>query len=169
MPVQRCAACEGHWLRNDDYLRWREQQGADVPESSGSAEAIEANDTPGMLKCPEDGYFMARYRVGRGVPFTVDRCRTCGGAWLDGGEWAALRGRGLHDDLHAIFDEAWQKRVKQDERTRAESERLRLKLGDEDYARIQDVRAWLASHPEWPTLVGYLGLQGRPSPPEQTS
>jgi ribosomal protein L37AE/L43A len=40
-------------------------------------------------KCPVDGEEMAKEIV---LSLVIDRCPTCGGAWLDGGELEQMRG-----------------------------------------------------------------------------
>jgi Zn-finger nucleic acid-binding protein len=117
------------------------------------------HDTPGLKYCPEDRYILAHYRVGHGVPFTLDGCRHCEGVWLDRDEWEILNERGLHDDLYEIFTEQWQQQIKEEEyRAREEAHWLRV-LGEADYAKVREVKAWLESHPERVWLMEYLKLE----------
>ena len=102
---------------------------------------------------------MTRYRVGPrhgGVGFLVDRCASCGGVWLDRGEWDILRRAGLHSLIHLICDDAWQRRVRQQEQAAAAADRLRAALGDADFDRLKQTWAWLADHPSAELLMSYL-------------
>jgi hypothetical protein len=68
---------------------------------------------------------MTKYKVGHGFRFTIDRSLT-GGAWLDAGEWEALRGRNFRDEIHFIFTDPWQRR---DESAEWERSRLAERVG----------------------------------------
>ena len=115
----------------------------------------------GLRRCPDCDYILARVRVGHGIPFTVDRCRHCEGAWLDGGEWDALKERRLHDDLYLIFDDAWQKSIRREEHVRVTEDSFRRRLGDEAYNRAREIRGWLDDHPARSEIFAYLQLRDR--------
>jgi Zn-finger nucleic acid-binding protein len=148
LTARRCPSCNGHWIRSTDFWRWRAIAGENLPETPAPA---------GALTPPEAG----RYKVGHGVGFTVDRCRHCEGAWLDGGEWEALRLRNLHDDLPQIFDDAWQRAVKREVQELTSEESFRRRLGDETDQRAHETRAWLDAHPRRSELFAYLQLKQR--------
>jgi Zn-finger nucleic acid-binding protein len=161
LPARRCSTCHGHWIRSTDFWRWCAQRGENIPESPASEVPITAPEVGGFRLCPDCDYVMARYHVGHGLGFTVDRCRNCEGAWLDGGEWDALRVRNLHDDLPRIFDDAWQRAVRRDVHDQTIEESFRRRLGDDDYRRAQELRAWLDPHPKRSELFAYLQLKQR--------
>jgi Zn-finger nucleic acid-binding protein len=94
--------------------------------------------------------------VGHGVSFHLDRCGRCGGIWFDRNEWEILEANGLHDDVHLVFSEAWQAAVRQSDQQQVEEDRLRVLLGDESLARIQQIKQWLDGHPKKSQLYAYL-------------
>ena len=164
LAARRCTNCGGHWIRAADFWRWRANLGGPIPEAPAPVTDPVANEpgateTTSLRICPDCDFILARYKVGRGVPFTVDRCRNCDGAWLDGGEWDTLRARGLHDDLPLIFDDAWQRSVRREARAQATEDSFRRRLGDADYQRAREVRAWLDPHPLRSELFAYLQLE----------
>lgn len=162
LRVRRCPQCEGIWLRSGDYWKWRAQRPGSLPElPPGNDVSALVPETGGLRRCPDCDYILARVRVGHGVPFTVDRCRNCEGAWLDGGEWEALKARQLHDDLYHIFDDAWQRSIKREESVRITEESFRRRLGDEWYEKVRAVRAWLDDHPSRSEIFAYLQLRDR--------
>src|SRR4051794_6912760 len=99
---------------------------------------------------------MNRYLVGRGLSFSLDHCHSCKGIWLDGNEWETLQDRNLHDDLHSMLTDFWQSRARQEEQRRRMEQIYRAKFGDEDFERIQEIRAWVDGHPKKAELLGYL-------------
>ncbi|MCL4211593.1 MAG: zf-TFIIB domain-containing protein, partial [Phycisphaerales bacterium] len=110
--------------------------------------------------CPECGHLMIRYRVAHDIDFQVDRCNHCNGVWLDRDEWEVLRRQGLHRDLHRVFSEPWQLRLRQEEAQQALEAIYERKLGTEVYHEIRRIRAWIDGHPERSTLLAYLKDRG---------
>jgi Zn-finger nucleic acid-binding protein len=161
LAARRCASCGGHWIRSSDFWKWRAQQRENLPETPAPDTSSSQPDAGGLRVCPDCDYVLARYKVGHGIGFAVDRCRHCEGAWLDGGEWEALRARNLHDDLPLIFDDAWQRAIKREMQVRATEDSFRRRLGEADYRRAQELRAWLDPHPKRSELFAYLQLEHR--------
>lgn len=107
--ARECPGCDGHWISATAYRNWWLHHPGNLPEvPAGAGTELAAADGPYLRRCPECDYILGRFRIGRGIPFTIDQCRNCGGAWFDAGEWQALRDRNLHDDLHFIFSDDWQ-------------------------------------------------------------
>jgi Zn-finger nucleic acid-binding protein len=165
LRTYHCARCCGTWLRNDDYLEWMRRiefvpgpaAGTQLPpceEREGEVREV------GLRSCPDCGYVLARYRLGYGIQFIVDHCRHCAGTWFDAGEWDSLRAAGLHDDLLHLFTEEWQQAVRDQERRSRLDAEFRERVGDDDYARLLEVRAWLDAHRRRPEMLAFL--QSRP-------
>lgn len=162
LKARQCPNCGGHWIRTADYWRWRALHGGNLPETpKPEITPASAKESAGLRHCPDCDYVLARYRVGRGVPFSVDHCRNCEGAWLDGGEWEVLRSRNLHDDLPMMFDDAWQRSARREDAERATETSFKRRLGDEDYQRAQGIRRWLDEHPRRSEIFAYLQLRER--------
>jgi Zn-finger nucleic acid-binding protein len=157
LNTHRCPGCGGHWIRLADYWRWRAESGPDLPETPPRPEdATAVHDSRGIKVCPDCRHLMTAYRIGHGIPFTVDRCGHCNGTWLDRDEWTALRARNLHDDLHAFFSDEWQRHLRLDTQRFLTEQQFRRQFGDEDYARIRDLKSWIDAHPRRSELYAYL-------------
>lgn len=152
----RCPQCEGVFLRSDHYWQWRTYHGVDLPETADSLPASLAAEPSHAKQCPYCRHLLLPYKIRLEIPFTVDHCDACNSMWFDRGEWHALQRRNLHDNLHQIFSAPWQRRLRR-ERHRVALEAIYAeKFGDADYARIQQVKAWLDAHPHSAALRAYL-------------
>jgi Zn-finger nucleic acid-binding protein len=156
LRAARCGMCVGVWIAAGDYQEWRRQGGTEQGGGEDEGAAIEAQDVNVAKICPFDGHILLRYKIGRGISFSLDRCNTCNGVWLDPNEWDVLKRHGLHAELSSIFTDVWQRRVRQEERRRAIEAIYVDKLGVEDYAEIRRVRAWIQGHPQRLALLAYL-------------
>lgn len=165
LHVRGCPRCGGHWIRLADYWRWRADKGTGAPEKSPGRSTTAAKEATGLRRCPDDGQPLSRYRVGKGIAFTLERCGNCEGVWLDGNEWEVLRRRGLHDDLHRVFTDDWQREAGRTEKQQQAEAALMRALTPADYARIREVKAWIDSHPLRAELYGVLGVERRASVP----
>jgi Zn-finger nucleic acid-binding protein len=164
-----CRECGGSWVASTPYFRWLELSaaGGGTPADSvrpddetACAESlgdnINNNDANKARLCPECGRLMARHEVGRGVAFRVDHCGTCGGTWLDHGEWEALCRHGLHRTLHRVFSPAWQAGLTQRERRDARAQMLLRKLGPDELAEVRRFVAWIKGRPKRSELLAVL-------------
>lgn len=158
LAAHTCAPCGGHWLRAASYWKWRALGGAAAETNGGAIPEIEVRDHAGVLQCPDCRHILGRYRVGARVPFTIDRCRSCEGAWFDAGEWTALRAGEFHLRLHEIFTDEWQKQVRDEHRKEREEAQWERQLGTADHRRMRHVRAWIDEHPKRSELYAYLGV-----------
>ncbi len=121
-----CGQCGGEWVAGIRYFRWLETQRKQAniagasPHSSSQTSHARALHTMDRRVCPRPcpacGRLLVHAKVGRGLPFELDRCGGCGGFWFDAGEWAALKRLGLHDDVHFVFSATWQADVAREDR-----------------------------------------------------
>jgi Zn-finger nucleic acid-binding protein len=160
-----CGGCGGKYVKSSQYFAWLDRHGENVPERpADQAPALPVADSkPGKL-CPECGAFLIRHEVGHDIDFAIDRCGRCGGIWLDGNEWETLVARGLHDDVHMVFSEAYQTELKR--RRRADEygqtvtdildEKLTKQLGEADFAKLKEFQQWLAAHDQAEQIYAYL-------------
>ena len=159
LPAFQCGQCAGHWLRFGDYLGWREQQRVNVPEappSAGRGSAEPEQSTGGPRRCPDCSVLLTRFRVGHGVPFSLDQCGRCNGIWLDAQEWETLRSRGLHDDLNRIFGPGWQHEVRTEEERERTDAQFARQLGEADFGRTREFAQWAAAHERRSEIMAYL-------------
>ena len=163
LPAYACPHCDGHWMRFGDYLRWRDEQPGEWPETTGrtpSAPDVAVGNEPAQpgsvpRRCPDCQYLLTRFKVGHGVSFSLDRCGNCNGVWLDQGEWGGLRARGLHDNVHEMFGTAWQAEVRTQAQREVTENQFRRQLGP-DFERVNLFGRWLAEHPRASELIAYL-------------
>ena len=152
LQTEQCATCHGHWITSARYFCYLEESQATPVAQHTPA----ASEPPGMKLCPVCRKFMHYYPVGHGLSFGIDKCNTCGGVWLDAGEWATLVEAKLHVQLHAISSDAWQEQVQQQVRTAQEEAAVERRLGKQDYARLVEVARWLRTHPHRAEILAYL-------------
>lgn len=155
LPVHVCADCDGHWISGRGYHDWLQRRGETLPERAYEGPEITVGDTQQAKICPECSRILLRYNVGRGTGFAIDHCGACNGVWLDRGEWDALKGRNLHDEVNRIFTAPWQSQARREERRQNLDHIYARRFGD-DYDEIKRVRQWLESHPERDRLLAFL-------------
>jgi Zn-finger nucleic acid-binding protein len=160
LPADRCQTCGGHWITAARYFAYLAGENGvlHVPATAGETAA----DSQGVRLCPTCGKFMRYYPVGHGIAFGINKCNTCGGIWLDGGEWEALRAHDLHRQLHAISSDVWQIEVHRQIRHDQEEASMLRRLGHADYQELRRVCAWLRGHAHRDELLAYLQKEGHP-------
>ena len=152
-----CPSCDAHWITNFDYWRWHGQLNLELPEKEADCE-FEFADPVAAKSCPDCNVFMAKYRVGHGTFFYLDRCGTCGGTWFDGNEWHSLKSRNLHDEIHKIFGQPWQIAVREEQKKRVIEERMKTLLGEEKYSEANAFRSWLSHDKHREEILQYLRM-----------
>jgi Zn-finger nucleic acid-binding protein len=159
LSSQQCPHCNGRWIGSFQYWKWHETSGKSITESNppASTEHLVADSTKAKL-CPECGHFLRRYSVGHDIEFGLDRCGNCGGMWFDQNEWEVLKCRNLHDDVHNIFSEIWQRQLRDKEHQAAMEAFYKEKFGVDDYQKAMDIKTWLDAHPSKAALRAFLGL-----------
>jgi len=152
-----CLQCSGSWIRDQDYRTWRTTRGEDLPEkpASNGTEIQIANIEVARL-CPDCRRILIKYKVGRDVNFTVDRCGGCGGVWLDKDEWHTLKERNLHDNLYDFFTEGWQSDVRREEARKNMELIYKLRFGEEAYEKIKHFKEWLDKQSKRNEVLAYL-------------
>jgi Zn-finger nucleic acid-binding protein len=152
-----CPVCKGVWISPNSYWQWLKDKGSVLPEKPQEYTLrVELSDSKNIKVCPECSHFMTRRKVGHGIPFCVERCETCGGIWLDRNEWNVLKSRNLHDEIHFIFSEPWQKTVTREEQRKSNEVLAKKILGETDFKKILDVQKWLSNHPHKNFVMAYL-------------
>jgi Zn-finger nucleic acid-binding protein len=153
LETERCATCEGHWITSARYFAFLAEVPAELPSPAIDPAAA---DSPAMKRCPSCMKFMHYYRVGHGLAFGIDKCNTCGGVWLNKGEWETLKQAGISRQLHAISSDVWQADVHEQTRAAAELAAMERRLGAADFAELRRVGQWLKDHPHRLEMLAYL-------------
>jgi Zn-finger nucleic acid-binding protein len=156
LPAHQCDRCQGIWLSSVEYLAWLRTHGPLLPEKPPDDTPVPTWDTQELKLCPDCGRILSRFRVLPDVRFYLDHCGTCNGVWFDKDEWNVLVSRNLHDKVNWFFTQSWQAKVKGEERKDRLDKLYLEKFGAADYAKIQEVWAWLRDHPQRSMLLAYL-------------
>lgn len=155
LPALGCSACGGTWLSSSRYYDWLQVHEPAQPEKPYEGPPLTISKNQDAKLCPECGRILVRYAVGHGTDFTLDHCGSCNGVWLDRNEWAALKGRNLHDEIHLIFSRDWQTQVRKEER-RKHLETIYARHFGTDYEELKRIRQWLEHHPERSRIIAFL-------------
>jgi len=158
LDALRCPQCEGKWLPSVNYRAWLAAYQERLPERAAH-EIFEIHDDQSVKLCPECRRILLRYKVKADLGFLLDHCSSCNGVWFDKNEWEALASRHLHDELHLIFTEPWQRKVEREESRLQQQRLLKRRLGEEDYEELKRVYAWLWAHPQHHILLAHLSSQ----------
>jgi Zn-finger nucleic acid-binding protein len=149
-----CSECSGVWLDRVKYDAWRARMPGDLPETDAPAQ-ITVSDIQGAKICPKCGHLLLPYRVGHGLSFSIDYCCACGGVWCDRQEWEAIKAKNLHDNLHDIVSQHWQKAVRQEGMQATIEQTFSKHLGT-SYSKAKEIKAWLREHPQKAVILAYL-------------
>lgn len=155
LPSFSCPSCEGHLIEILSYRLWSER----APSTTRDAERPEptaAADTKQALICPQCHKLMTKFLMSDTTPNKIDLCGNCGRFWVDGGEWALVQSLNLDTSLTKIFNEPWQKAIRQARVISTHENALRDTLSDSDYARLTQFRQWVSEHPQRVDILDYL-------------
>lgn len=156
LPGHQCERCTGIWISARYYWKWLRQHEGLLPPVNAVETPIPIEKKGQARLCPECGRLLRRYKIWPDIPFYLDRCGHCTSVWFDKDEWAAIQSRGLQDQVHMFFSDIWQDRLRAEEQRRRLEKMYHERFGEEDYARIKEIRAWLAEHPQGGALLAYL-------------
>lgn len=156
--AETCANCGGRWISSDNYEQWLKHHGEILPEipSAGPDDELSIPEFELARLCPKDGRILIKYKVGRSIPFNLDRCGNCGGIWLDANEWEVLKSRNLHDEMNRIFTDKWQGEIHNDQLSRNLESIYREKFGPDNYEKIKDFKSWIDQHDKQAEILAYL-------------
>ena len=159
LPTHSCTNCHGHWILIDDFIAWSERNSRNNPEQTLNADVSlqeDTLDTKKALMCPVTGAIMTKYHISTSTKHRLDYSAAAGGIWLDDGEWELLKAEGLAGSLNSLVTEEWQNQLKN---STTKSNLIKLyqnKFGDDSYAKIKEIKAWLEAQPEQSDLRAYL-------------
>lgn len=151
----QCPQCSGHWIDATVYHQWLATLSGITPAKAGAEIELAADADQRAKLCPACRRIMLRYHVGHGLPFAVDQCAACNGMWFDAREWELLKERNLHDEVNAMFTEAWQTAARK-EAAREHLGKLYARKFGENYDELLRIRAWLQDHPQRDEMIGFL-------------
>ncbi len=157
LVVDVCRNCRGKWIAYANYERWLKIHGDTLPELSSVEDPDMTIPRFELAKlCPGCRRMLIKYKVGRDLPFKIDRCSNCAGVWLEENEWEILKSRNLHDELNKIFTDHWQEDVKREETRKALERIYEEKFGADDYAKIRAFKEWAESHEKRDEILAYI-------------
>ena len=157
LPANSCTECGGVWINDANYWKWQTYHGATLPERPVEATAkLAVTETSEIKVCPECSHFLTRRKVGHGIHFHIDKCAACGGVWLDHNEWEVLKSRNLHDEIHLIFSEEWQKEIRDSERNDVLVSEAKHRLGEDTFNHLAEFKFFLDSSPHKSYIIALL-------------
>lgn len=157
LPAYQCQSCEGIWISALDYFYWLEEHGpilAEKPASEGISLVVKEVEAAKL--CPTCRHLLRQYKVGHQTGFSLERCGKCHSVWFDKTKWEVLKSRHLHDKINRIITEPWQRSVREEEHRQAMQEIYTKRFGQEDYAKLKELRGWIRDHPQSSALLAYL-------------
>jgi Zn-finger nucleic acid-binding protein len=143
---RHCPSCGGNWVPWESYQTWWAKTELRKPEVQGDV-LVSDSDLDAVVPCTACGGSLLRYKVGFDLQFTVNRCFSCKGLWLDRGEWELLRSRNFHDDLEMVLSQSWQEKITRHETEEAERARVRERLGA-DFEQVVGMVEFINAHPQ---------------------
>ncbi|MDQ2096353.1 MAG: zf-TFIIB domain-containing protein [Tychonema bourrellyi B0820] len=163
MLVRWCPNCYGIWIPGREYETWQKNQrqwSLKSDKRKPGAISIEFTPSPYDSKaalCPEDGHYLSRAKVPFSrVPFYIERCKLCGGIWLDNGEWDILESLGFHMEIDQMFSPNWQFKARLQELVERERQVLIEKLGPDVAGYVMELAEVLADHPHADCAATYI-------------
>ena len=157
LTAWECPQSHGFWIPLASYHAWKERGKLESrPLPDGCAAVLADDSHRRALLCPESGQMLIRYKVGHGLKFHIDLSPVTGGVWLDQGEWEALKSKGLHSQLNLIFTSSYQRQVRNAEYEATLEQTFKTRIGDADFQKVSDFKAWLVTHPKRRDICCYL-------------
>lgn len=150
-----CDQCEGVFLDHEKYFQWASSSMETTLVENSNFDVKPSTEIRGAKFCPSCSSYLVKYEVGRNLAFTIDRCGKCGGIWLDGNEWTALKAEKLHLDLHRIFSLDWQSHIRQEQHSTALNDIWREQFGT-DYEELSRIKKWIDAHPKSAEIYAFL-------------
>lgn len=134
--ARQCNQCFGHWISSLQYWEWLDSRQPNRSADSTNARPVPLSFNVGSQLlpvadngtanfCADCAHLMRKAKVGKGLNFYIDRCSHCHGVWLDQNEWENLETMDLHHQIHYIFSDAWQFRVRQERPASVRSSQLK--------------------------------------------
>jgi hypothetical protein len=147
LAAYSCGKCLGTLVSLAAYRAWREAAGSGrLPVVPAAVPESDAADSIAAKKCPKCRSLMSKYRISAERTNRLDYCTHCDEVWLDDGEWHLVEGLALSGDFARLFTQAWQNMVQVEVTEAMEGSRLRGMLGN-DFARVEEMREWIQTHP----------------------
>ena len=88
--VDRCVRCGGLWFDRLEHDLLKGRPGSEVIDTGPTWQAA-MHDVQQRVFCPVDGALMARMTDAAQPAIGVECCPTCGGTFLDAGEFTELK------------------------------------------------------------------------------
>lgn len=155
LPCLSCARCGGSLVSLSSYVDWATRQPPRTPPPAGAPEP-DAADSKRAVQCPNCARVMIKYMVSADKAHGLDFCFGCEEVWLDGGEWAWLKAKGLDTQVTAVSTEAWQRRLREEASARIRDGKFRQVIGEPAFAEAERIRRWLQEQPQRGEILRYL-------------
>jgi Zn-finger nucleic acid-binding protein len=155
LRVYTCKDCEGKWMRFGDYFTWHNSN-KNQSETAMEDKYISVEDSTNPKFCPDCETILTPYKVSSKLDFMLEHCGTCNGIWFDKNEWESIKSIDLHHKIQNFFTEAWQKKIREEERREFLEKHYTSKFGPADYERLKQTKKWIDESENKSMLLAYL-------------
>ena len=153
LPCHTCSNCGGDFLMLTDFLRWKSNN--EIPNSSIKSCEIKAEESSKALLCPKTRVLMTKYKISNDSDHRLDLSPSIDAVWMDKGEWALLKAKGLANNINLIFTDHWQQDIRSAESTDIMSVLYARKFGDH-YSTLKEFRSVLDKFENRSAALAYL-------------
>ncbi|MBF7073410.1 zf-TFIIB domain-containing protein [Glaciecola sp. MH2013] len=151
-----CNNCGGNWILVEDFVTWKEKNPEHEFEECSEWSEEDTADTTSALLCPITGSIMRKFKVSAKTSHRIDYSNAVGGIWLDSGEWELLKAEGIAGTLNNVLTQSWQNKIREKSSTNNFADIYESKFGEDNYAKVKEIREWLNSQPQKSDLRSYL-------------
>lgn len=153
-PCHTCTNCGGNLVMINDYLRWLDGNTNTEFTSSIDVE-VEAEETQIALLCPKTSTLMMKYRISKDTSHRLDLSTSINAIWMDKGEWALLKSKGLAGKLSSIFTDSWQRKIREASAADTLNTLYEKEFG-QNYDKIKEFRDLVLSMENRSNVIAFL-------------
>lgn len=151
-----CGGCNGNWIRFQDYDEWKRNHTEFEIKPPLPGQCGLEYDFKKPCLCPDCGAIIIKYKISSKIPFSIDHCSSCNGAWLDCNEWETLVQNNLYQQMNEFFTEPWQDQLKKDMTVLRFEEHYRNKFGEAEYEKLKGVREWVQASKLRSEMIAFI-------------
>jgi len=99
---------------------------------------------------------LIRAKIAVEPPFYLEKCTTCGGIWLDNGEWERIVSNNLVEHLQDFWCRSWQAKQRKEKNRESFLQSNQTLLGDSVFMEVMKLAESLKEHPEKRRAIALL-------------
>lgn len=154
MVSAHCPKCQGDLLSLLNYQFWCAPRTPTKPKTG----ELDCTDNSQAKQCPKCSRLMARYKFSNQSHNRLDYCAPCSETWIDQGEWPLLKSLGLELKLAEIFNDKWQRQLRDLRFEQAQDQRFEEILGKPIFNKSHQFKTWLKQQNSYREILRYLQI-----------